>query len=70
MILMQGKGVSKGIAGGTLCFFRRPDARVRKDAPADPAGERLRLCFRGCEGADRRDHDPDFLQEMRQSCAA
>jgi len=33
MILMQGKGMSQGVAFGPICFFRRPDAAV-SDAPA------------------------------------
>ena len=27
MILMQGKGVSKGVISGPICFFQRPDTK-------------------------------------------
>ncbi|WP_251317214.1 phosphoenolpyruvate--protein phosphotransferase [Flintibacter muris] len=33
MILMQGKGVSKGVANGPIYFFQRPDTTI-SDAPA------------------------------------
>lgn len=33
MILMQGKGVSKGVISGPICFFQRPDTKI-SDAPA------------------------------------
>lgn len=33
MILMQGKGVSKGVISGPIYFFQRPDTRI-SDAPA------------------------------------
>lgn len=43
MIVMQGKGVSKGVASGPICFFRRPDTAV-SDAPADdPETEKTRI---------------------------
>ena len=43
MILMQGQGVSKGIAKGRLHFIRRADMRVVKSSGRDPAAERARL---------------------------
>ena len=43
MIMIQGKGVSKGIAKGPLYFFRRPNATVTKLAAADPEVEKARL---------------------------
>lgn len=33
MILIQGKGVSKGVTNGPIYFFQRPDAKI-SDAPA------------------------------------
>ena len=43
MILLQGKGVSKGVTSGPIYFFRRSDATVTKyDAP-DQAAEKERL---------------------------
>ena len=43
MIMIQGKGVSKGIAKGPLYFFRRPNATVTKLTAADPEVEKARL---------------------------
>ena len=43
MILMQGKGVSKGVACGPVCFLRRPDAVVTDAPAADREAERKRL---------------------------
>lgn len=43
MILLQGKGVSKGVTSGPIYFFRRSDTTVTKyDAP-DQAAEKERL---------------------------
>ena len=33
MVVMQGKGVSKGIAGGPIYFLHRPDTAIA-DMPA------------------------------------
>ena len=30
MILMQGKGVSKGVANGPIYFFQRPDTTISR----------------------------------------
>ena len=43
MITIQGKGVSKGIAWGPLCFFRRREAVVTKKAEGPWEGELTRL---------------------------
>ena len=43
MILMQGKGVSKGVVRGPLYFFRRPDAVVTKYRVQDVDAEKERL---------------------------
>ena len=43
MILIQGKGVSKGVASGPICFFQRPGITIT-DAPAsDPETEKARI---------------------------
>ena len=43
MILMQGKGVSKGVANGPIYFFQRPDTTIT-DAPAtDIEAEKERI---------------------------
>lgn len=34
MIFIQGKGVSKGVASGPICFFQRPNTTI-SDAPAE-----------------------------------
>ena len=43
MILMQGKGVSKGIVKGPLYFFQRPDTNVVQRSVEDVAAEKERL---------------------------
>ena len=43
MILMQGKGVSKGVIKGKLYFFQRPDTTVTMRQVADVEAEKQRL---------------------------
>ena len=43
MITIQGKGVSKGIAKGSLYFFKRPDTTVALKAVTDVESEKARL---------------------------
>ena len=43
MILMQGKGVSKGVSSGKLYFFKRPSTEVAKVTVTDLDAERARL---------------------------
>ena len=43
MILMQGKGVSKGVVKGPLYFFRRQDTTVVKTTVNDQSAEQARL---------------------------
>ena len=43
MILLQGKGVSKGVVSGPICFFRRPGAEIAKTAAADIEAEKSRV---------------------------
>lgn len=43
MILIQGKGVSKGVEKGPLYFFQRPDATVTKVTVTDVEAEKARL---------------------------
>ena len=43
MILMQGKGVSKGVVSGKLYFFRRPDTAVAMEQAENPETEKQRL---------------------------
>ena len=43
MILMQGKGVSKGVIKGRLYFFQRPDTTVAMRQVADVEAEKQRL---------------------------
>ena len=43
MILIQGKGVSKGVVKGPLYFFRRQDGAVVKTQVEDLAAEKARL---------------------------
>ena len=43
MIVMQGKGVSKGVANGPIYFFQRPDTNVIKTAVSDIEAEKARI---------------------------
>ena len=43
MILMQGKGVSKGVIKGKLYFFQRPDTTVAMRQVEDVEAEKQRL---------------------------
>ena len=43
MMLMQGQGVSKGIAKGPLYFYRRPETTVIRRIVPDQTGETERL---------------------------
>ncbi len=43
MIVLQGKGVSKGVAEGPVCFFRRADAAVKKETASDIESEKARV---------------------------
>ncbi len=43
MILMQGKGVSKGVTSGPLYFFRRSSGEVTERTVEDTEGEKARL---------------------------
>ncbi|MCD8154835.1 MAG: phosphoenolpyruvate--protein phosphotransferase [Clostridiales bacterium] len=43
MILIQGKGVSKGVVGGPLYFFRRFEREVEKQRAEDPETEKNRF---------------------------
>ena len=43
MIVMQGKGVSKGVISGKLYFFQRPDICVAMHQVEDLEAEKQRL---------------------------
>ena len=43
MVLLQGKGVSKGVVKGPLYFFKRQDNTVSKRAAEDIEGEKARF---------------------------
>lgn len=43
MILMQGKGVSKGVINAPLYFYQRPNTQIEKIAAADLEAEKSRL---------------------------
>ena len=43
MILMQGKGVSKGVASGPIYFFQRPDTTISDAPAADIQAEKDRI---------------------------
>ena len=43
MIVMQGKGVSKGVASGPIYFFQRPDTTVTKITVDNIEAEKARI---------------------------
>ena len=63
MILMQGKGVSKGVVKGTLYFYQRPDTAVVKRAAESLEAERARL-------AAAQEKSIAQLEELAEKCRA
>ncbi len=61
MIVMQGKGVSKGVASGVLYFFRRSSTVVEKTAAADLEAEKARI-------AAAREKSVDQLGALAEKC--
>ena len=49
MICFQGHGVSKGLAKGPVCFYRRAEAPAIPTEANDPAGEKRRLADAAAE---------------------
>lgn len=43
MILLQGKGVSAGVASGPIYFFQRPDSKITDAPAADVEAEKARI---------------------------
>ena len=43
MILIQGKGVSKGVANGPIYFFQRPNTTITDAPAADIEAEKQRI---------------------------
>ena len=60
MILLQGKGVSKGVTSGPIYFFRRSDATVTKCA-ADIEAEKARL-------AEAQEKSIEQLNRLADKC--
>ena len=61
MILIQGKGVSRGVVRGPLYFFQRPDTNIAKLTVADVAGEKARI-------AEAREKSADQLNALADKC--
>ena len=61
MILLQGKGVSKGVTSGPLYFFRRSDATVTKLEGADIEAEKARL-------AEAQEKSIEQLNRLADKC--
>ncbi|MBR6376721.1 MAG: phosphoenolpyruvate--protein phosphotransferase, partial [Oscillospiraceae bacterium] len=60
MILLQGKGVSKGVTSGPIYFFRRPDTTVvRKDSDLDTEKARL---------AEAQEKSMAQLEKLAEKC--
>ena len=60
MILIQGKGVSRGVVSGTLYFFQRPNTEVVK-VKADPDQERARI-------VEAREKSAEQLNALADKC--
>ena len=61
MILLQGKGVSKGVTSGPIYFFRRSDATVTKIENADLEVEKARL-------AEAQEKSIEQLNKLADKC--
>lgn len=63
MILVQGKGVSKGVVKGSLYFYQRPDTTIVKTAVDDIAAETRRL-------AEAQQKSIYQLEQLADKCRA
>ena len=61
MILLQGKGVSKGVTSGPIYFFRRSDATVTKREVTDLEAEKARL-------AEAQEKSIEQLNRLADKC--
>ena len=61
MILLQGKGVSKGVTSGPIYFFRRSDATVIKREVEDLEAEKARL-------AEAQEKSIEQLNKLADKC--
>ena len=61
MILLQGKGVSKGVTSGPIYFFRRSDATVIKREVSDLEAEKARL-------AEAQEKSVEQLGRLAEKC--
>ena len=61
MILLQGKGVSKGVTSGPIYFFRRSDATVTNVENADFEAEKARL-------AEAQEKSIEQLGRLAEKC--
>ncbi len=61
MIVIQGKGVSKGVSTGPLYFFKRPDTTVVKTTVADLEAEKARL-------AEAQAKSTEQLEALAEKC--
>ena len=63
MILVQGKGVSKGVVKGKLYFYQRPDTTITKTTVEDTAAELRRL-------AEAQQKSIYQLEQLADKCRA
>ena len=63
MILLQGKGVSKGIAEGPLYFLQKPDTTSVKETGKDIEAEKARI-------AEAKEKSAAQLMELAEKCRA
>ena len=63
MILIQGTGVSKGIADGPLYFLQKPDTTIVKETGKDVEAEKARI-------AEAKEKSAAQLMELAEKCRA
>lgn len=61
MVVLKGKGVSPGMARGSLCFYRRREACARPKEAGDPQAEKARFFA-------ARDQAAEELAALAQTC--
>ena len=67
MILMQGKGVSKGVASGPVYFFQRASATITDAPAADIESEKARIAAAQEKSAEQLNALADKAREEFQA---
>ena len=66
MILIQGKGVSKGVANGPIYFFQRPNTTITDAPAADIETEKQRIAAAQEKAADIKDVTLRILNNLME----